>query len=235
MTDVLAVTDATWPAARRHAAGAFTVREGLGGGQRVSAATAEGDWTGADIDAAEARHRALGQVPLFLIRPGEDRLDEALATRGYAVKDPVNLIAAPVAAVAAEAPALMTFAIWPPLAIMNDLWDEGGIGAGRRDVMVRAGGPKTAVLGRIGDRAVGTAFVAVHDGTAMLHALTVSETARRRGLATHMMRTAAKWAQDHGAQRFSVLVTRDNLPANALYASLGMRIVGQYHYRIQRT
>jgi hypothetical protein len=45
------------------------------------------------------------------------------------------------------------------------------------------------------------------------------------------MRTAAHWAQDHGAKRFSVLVTEANTAANALYASLAMEIVGQYHYR----
>lgn len=235
MSDLLGVTDATWPAAQRHIAGAFTVREGLGGGQRVSSATAAGHWTEADIDAAEICQRSLDQVPLFLIRPGEERLDAALAARGYTVKDPVNLIEASVTAVAAEPPALSTFTIWPPLEIMNDLWDEGGIDARRRAVMARAEGKKTSVLGRTGDRAAGTAFVAIHEGTAMLHALAVSETARRQGLATHIMRAAAQWAQDHGAQRFSVLVTRDNLPANRLYASLGMRIVGQYHYRIQRT
>ncbi|MBC7143563.1 MAG: GNAT family N-acetyltransferase, partial [Rhodobacteraceae bacterium] len=53
MTDIFDVAEATWPAAARHKAGAFTVREGRGGGQRVSAATAAPDWTEADIDAAE--------------------------------------------------------------------------------------------------------------------------------------------------------------------------------------
>jgi ribosomal protein S18 acetylase RimI-like enzyme len=46
-----------------------------------------------------------------------------------------------------------------------------------------------------------------------------------------MMRKAAAWAQDHGAKRFLVLVTAANAEANALYSSLGMRIVGHYHYR----
>lgn len=232
MTGFLAASEATWPAAALHPAGAFAVREGRGGGQRVSAATAGGPWTGADIDAAERMQGALGQAPLFMIRPGEEALDAALATRGYRVKDPVDAYECATAALAAEpADPMAGFAIWPPLAIMRDLWEEGGIGAGRIAVMERARDPKTAILGRVSDRASGAAFVAVAGDVAMLHALYILPGLRRQGSAVKIMRTAAHWAQDHGAERFSVLVTQANLAAGALYASLGMAIVGQYHYR----
>lgn len=235
MIDSLALTDATWPAAARHEVGAFVVREGQGGGQRVSSATVSGAWDEADIDRVEACQRGLGQVPLFLIRPGEEALDATLQARGYAIKDPVHLYEAAAHDLAAPTPALSTFAIWPPLAIQRDIWAEDGIGPARIAVMDRARGPKTSILGRVNDRAAGTAFVAIHQGTAMLHALVVVPAERRQGLAAKMMRAAATWSQDHGAKRLGVLVTAANAPANALYASLGMRIVGQYHYRIHRT
>ncbi len=232
MIGFLAVTDATWPAAARHRAGAFIVREGRGGGQRVSAATAEGPWTQADIGAAERMHMALGQTPLFMIRDGEAALDAALAARGYRVKDPVNVHDCAIAALTAgPADPMAGFVIWPPLAIMRDLWAEGGIGPERIAVMERTGGPRTAILGRVSDRASGVAFVAVAGETAVLHALHVAPGLRRQGSAVKIMRTAAHWAQDHGAERFSVLVTEANTAAGALYASLGMEIVGQYHYR----
>lgn len=232
MTDIFAAAEATWPAAAVHDAGAFRVREGRGGGQRVSAATARSLWTEADIDAAERMHEGLGQAPLFMIRPGEEALDAALEARGYRIKDPVNVLAAPVARLTCEAATPMAgFPIWPPLAIMRDLWSEGGIGRERIAVMERAAGPKTAILGRVSDRASGVAFVAVHGETAMLHALYIVPGLRRQGSAVKIMRTAAHWAQDQGAQRFSVLVTAANGPAGALYASLGMEIVGNYHYR----
>lgn len=232
MTDLFAVSEATWPAAARHAAGAFTVREGRGGGQRVSAATADGGWGEADIDLALAKEAALGQRPLFMVRDGEEALDAALAARGYRIKDPVNIYAAEVADLAAEpAPPMAGFTIWPPLAIMRDLWAEGGIGAERVAVMERVAGRKTAILGRSNDRASGAAFVACHGDTAMLHALHIVPDQRRQGSAVKMMRKAAHWAQDQGMSRFSVLVTAANQPANALYASLGMHIVGHYHYR----
>lgn len=232
MSGFFAVTEATWPAAARHPAGAFTVREGKGGGQRVSAATVEGPWAEADIDAAERMQARLGQRPLFLIRPGEEALDAALAARGYQVKDPVNVYDCATATLTAEpAEPMAGFTIWPPLAIMRDLWAEGGIGPERIAVMERAGSPKTAILGRVSDRAAGVAFVAIAGDTAMLHALYIASTLRRQGSAVKIMRTAAHWAQHHGAKRFSVLVTEANSAANALYASLAMEIVGQYHYR----
>ncbi|WP_347312361.1 GNAT family N-acetyltransferase [Defluviimonas sp. SAOS-178_SWC] len=232
MTDLFAVSEATWPAAARHRVGAFIIREGRCGGQRVSAATAEGRWSEADIDAAEAKQAELGQPPLFMIRDGEGALDTALAARGYRTKDPVNVYEGAITTVAAAPVSGMTgFAIWPPLAIMRDIWAEGGIGPERVAVMDRVTGPKTAFLGRVNDRASGAAFVACHGDTAMLHALHIVPDQRRQGSAVKMMRRAALWAQDQGMTRFSVLVTAANQPANALYASLGMRIVGHYHYR----
>ncbi len=231
MTDAFAITDATWPAAAVHRAGAFLVREGQGGGQRVSAAMAAGEWADDDIAAAEALHDKLGQRRLFMIRPEQAALDAALAARGYDIVDPVNIYDCPVGTLRGEIPRLSAFTIWPPLAIMRDIWAEGGIGADRIAVMARTGGPKTAILGRVRDRAAGTAFVAIHGNAAMLHALHVVPDQRRQGSAVNMVRMAASWAQDNGAERFFVLVTKANDAANRLYASLGMRVVGEYHYR----
>ena len=70
------------------------------------------------------------------------------------------------------APERMTsFTHWPPLQIAAELWAEGGIGPARLAVMERVQGPKTVILARAQDRAAGVAFVALHDGMAMLHGL----------------------------------------------------------------
>jgi hypothetical protein len=45
------------------------------------------------------------------------------------------------------------------------------------------------------------------------------------------MREAAFWAQDQGASHLALAVTQGNTGGNALYSSLGMQVVGQYHYR----
>ena len=232
MNAILSLLDATWPAAALSRAGAFTIREGQGGGSRVSAATVEGPFGAGDIEAAEAAQDALGQTNLFMVLGGQQALDDALAARGYRVKDPVVIYAAPTTTLADPAPDPMSaFTIWPPLEIMRDLWAEGGIGPARLAVMDRAVGPKTAIMGRVKDRVAGVAFVAVVENRAMLHALHVAPGLRRQGSAVNIMRAAALWAQDRGATELFLAVTKANEAANALYASLGMRIVENYHYR----
>lgn len=229
---IFAAIDATWPAASIIHSGRFAVREGRGGGGRVSAASLDGPFDQADIAAAEAAHRAFGQLPRFMIRPGEDPLDAALAARGYGVVDPVAAYAIPVALLAGPVPPVTAFAIWPPLQITRDLWSESGIGAERQAVMDRVSTPKTAILGRTDDRCAGAAFVALHQKTAMVHALAILPDLRRRGLARHMMTEAANWAQEAGADTLTLVVTRANVAANALYRSLGMTQTAAYHYRI---
>ncbi len=234
MMDLSAVMDATWPAAQTRRSGPWLLREGQGGGKRVSAATAEGPWQPEDIALAEQAQAALGQPALFRLREGDAALDAELAARGYRLLDPVVAYAAPVAQLASvPVPPICAFPIWPPLAIQNEIWDEGGIGPARRAVMQRVRGARTSFLGRINDRAGGSAFIALHGQTAMLHALHIVPEQRRNRLATHLVHGAAQWAEAQGAVNLSLVVTRDNAPARALYASLGMEIVGEYHYRMK--
>ena len=223
--------DETWPAASLQTVGPWVIREGNGGGQRVTAASAMQGVSGADLDLAENAMRALGQSPLFLIRTTDAALDAALDARGYKFHDPVVAYASPCSALAQALPPMTTFAHWPPMAIAVDLWAQGGIGPGRVAVMQRAKGAKTAILSRVNDRASGVAFVAMSGMTAMLHALEVAPAMRRQGSAHNILRAAAVWAQDQGADTLSLVVTRANEDARRLYASFGMPVVGQYHYR----
>ena len=225
------VMDDTWPAAALQSVGPWVIREGRGGGQRVSAASATAPVSEGDLAFAETAMRDLGQAPLFLIRQSDTALDAALAARGYGVHDPVVAYAADCAALAQLPPPMTTFAHWPPMAIAVDLWAMGGIGPGRLAVMQRVTGAKTAILSRANDRASGAAFVAMSGSTAMLHALEVTPPLRRQGSAHNILRAAAVWAQGQGARMFSLVVTRANEPACRLYASFGMAVVGQYHYR----
>ncbi|MDT8856951.1 GNAT family N-acetyltransferase [Paracoccaceae bacterium Fryx2] len=231
-TELDRVMEATWPAAARWRVGPWTVRDGQGGGKRVSAATADGAWLPADIAGAEAAMQALGQDCLFMIRDGDGDLDAALAARGYRIVDPVVAYAAPCAALAHPAPDPMeAFAHWPPLGIATDLWAAGGIGPARLAVMLRVAGPRTAILARVADRPAGVGFVALAGQTAMLHALEVPPRLRRQGSANIILRASANWALQNGATTLSLVVTAANSAARNLYASLGMQPVGQYHYR----
>lgn len=227
-----AAIDGTWPAKRFFREGPWMLREGDGGGKRVSAATAEGAGAPEDIVTAEEAMKALGQPPLFMLRAGDEALDSALAERGYAIIDPVTIYAcAPETLTDVPIPRVTVFDLWEPLAIMQEIWAAGGIDAARLRVMDRAKGPKTALLSRLDDKPAGVAFVAMHEGTAMVHAVEVLPHQRRKGAAAWMMRGAAFWAQKQGAHTLSVICTDANAGANALYRSLGFSVQGQYHYR----
>jgi len=234
-----AVLDATWPAANMTELGPWTIREGQGGGQRVSATTArehiKAGALAAEITLAEAAMDALGQPRLFMIRAGEEALDAALAERGYAYHDPVQAYIAPVAPLAAERPPRVTALLaWEPLAIMLDIWEAGGIGPGRVAVMHRAPEPKTGLIGRLNDHPAAAGFCAIHDGIAMIHALEVLPHQRNQKMGRYAVREFAHWAEQNGANHISLMVTKANAPACALYSSLGMSIVGEYHYRLKK-
>jgi ribosomal protein S18 acetylase RimI-like enzyme len=226
---LIRVMEATWPASQSWRDGGFTLRDGAGGGKRVSAATLTGDWDQTALDRLE---RQMAE-PLVMIRPEDESLDAALAARGWRIVDPVVAYAAPVDALMADLPPLAAFAHWPPLEIARMIWTEGGTGPARLQVMERVSGPKCSILARQGDRPAGTAFVACDGTEAMLQALEVRPHQRRQGVGKTLLQAAANWAADQGAKRLSLVVTRRNDAARALYDRLGMQVVGQYHYRMK--
>jgi N-acetylglutamate synthase len=235
IADLAPIIAATWPPASHQIVGPFTVPAGAGGGQRVSAARLTDlgatDATEAEIDAALAAQADLGQPPLVMVLDHQTALDARLTARGFALRDKTQGMIAQSASLAAAPPPVTCFATWPPLAIQAEIWAAAGVGPGRLAVMDRVTGPKMSFFGRIDDKPAGTAFAALQDGIAMLHALEIAPDHRRKGLGQIMMRTAADWAQAEGARHFAILVTSENRPALGLYASLGFAAVGTYHYR----
>lgn len=228
------VCEATWPPAARQHLGAWTIREGQGGGQRVSAATEDWPVTEADLGAAEKAMQSLGQERLFQVRDGEDKLDALLEAHGYIVRDPVNIWAADIAKFTADPiPPATAYTMWPPLELVREIWEDGGIGAARQAVMERADCEKTAILVRLGDHPGGAAYVGLHKGVAMMHGIYVLPAQRRQGVGQLLVRAAAKWAQDRGAKVLSLIVTQGNHAANPMYANLGFTLVGHYHYRVR--
>ena len=225
------VCDATWPPALMHQLGPWTLRGGEGGGKRVSAATANMAVNVGDIEQAEAAMHDMGQAALFMVREGDEALDELLERRGYATLDPVVMYSIPVRALTdIVIPRVTTFCIWEPLAIMAEIWAKGGIGPARLNVMARAA-QKTGILARWNEQPAGTAFAAISDGVCMVHAVEILEHQRRQGVGAWMMRQAGFWAAQHGADELAVLCTTANIGANRLYKSLGFCVKGHYHYR----
>lgn len=226
---VFAALEATWPAREVTEQAGWRLRDGAGGGKRVSAASPLD--SSADIEDAEAWMRARGMRALFRLTPTDLVLDDRLEQRGYTLLDPTILYAAQVSDIAEKPPRVSLFDIWPPLAIMREIWAAGGISAPRLSVMARASTPMTGLIARRDDRAAGVAFCAVHQGVAMLHAVEVAPAMRRRGVGRLILRGAAHWAQQQGAEWLALAVTEANTGACALYEGTGMLPVTRYHYR----
>lgn len=228
---LFAALDATWPAARYVWTGPWTLREGLGGGQRVSAATAEGQIDESAIDTAEKGMRDLGQTPLFMIRNDDQALDAWLAQRGYDIVDPVTMYLTPVRALAEGHSTASVTQCWPPLAIQREIWSDAGIGPARIEVMNRVSVTKSALLGRKRDTPGGTVFIATDGDVAMMHALEVLPAERRNGIGRQLLIACASWAASSGANWLALAVVTANAPANTLYRNSGMEPAATYHYR----
>lgn len=226
--DLFAAVDATWPAHAKTELDGWTLREGRGGGQRVSAASGQGD-----IAKAEAAMLALGQDRLFMIRSDQTDLDAELADRGYQIKDPVDLLVGDAAAMSdGFSPKLDAIFTTIPMPILAEIWAAGGIGPGRLNVMQRAICDKTYIMGRLDAHPAAVAYAGASHNICMAHAVEVLTGARRRGVAQRMMQAAAWWGLRQGADLFCVLATQANTGAQSLYRKMGMETVTQYHYRV---
>jgi len=224
--------DGTWPAYALHSAGVWTLREGRGAGQRVSAASTICKARKQDIIQAADLMKKMGQTPLFMVRGEQPELDELLEGFGYKVVDPVDVLMMRTADLAYyEKTALEVVFTKYPLAILAEIWRGGGIDAPRLEVMCRAAEPKTCLFSRYDNHPAGAGFIACHNKIAMVHAVEILEHARRKGVAESMMRGAGWWAMQQGVEWFTCLATSENTPAQRLYRKMGMEVATRYHYR----
>jgi len=231
------VVDATWPAAEKLRQGPFVLRRGAGGGKRASSATLiDAVASVDDIEVAAEAMKEMAQAPLFMIREGDGDLDRTLEGLDYSVLDPVTLFAVPSANLAELDPkGLTAIRTSEPMAVMAEIWAEGGVTSPRLDVMRRVDRAKVCLMGRVDSHPTGVGFIAVDGDIGMVHALEVAKPARRKGLGLQMMGAAAAWALEQGAETFALVVLSENDAACGLYRKIGMVEVGKYHYRIKET
>ena len=229
------VINATWPTMAVEKYEGWNIRNGAGGGKRVSAATLAQSAL-ADIGLAEAAMCRLDQQKLFIVRDGEQVLDMSLEARGYHFIDPVTLyVCENELLVPDKIPIAQSYAIWEPVHAMLEIWTAGGINENQVSLMYRVNGRKTGLLARAADTPAGTAFVAIDGDIAMIHSVEVLKCYRRQGVGKKLMERAAKWAKSHGAKYMSLVTPKQNKAANTLYQSMGMQAAGTYHYRIKDT
>lgn len=227
---LMAALEATWPPAEIVERSGWRLRRGAGGGKRVSAATKLCET--ALVEDAEAAMAAWGQPPLFQMTPDQETFDADLARRGFEPVDPTLIYTAAPSALLDDRPETARIVAGDfRLALMDEIWQAGGVGPARRAVMDRADRPKAYLLARLGDRPAAVAFVAVHGGVAMAHAIETLSRHRRKGAARMLIAAAARVAAEAGAETLALAVTEANAPARALYGALGFAEAARYHYR----
>ena len=235
-SSIFETIDLTWPAEEFLELPEWKLRKSIKGGKRVSAVTAIGKSGIPAIQFVENTLEEWCQDKLFMIKAGENSLDEALKERGYCIVDPTNIwsISAEVLSMQ-QIPPVTAFSIFPPLAIQREIWTANGIDSSRIEIMDRVKTPKTTIFGRINAKPAASAFVAVSNKIAMVHALVVDHKFQRQGMGKHVMQKVGVWAHQQGAESVVVLCTKQNQSANNFYKILGMKVIGEYHYRLFKT
>jgi GNAT superfamily N-acetyltransferase len=215
--------EATWPPLRKWRQGDWWLREGAGGGQRVSASSPAGPGAVAELDQVIASMAA----PLFLLHWGDLPVDQALSARGFVVHDPVlNLAADPLGMAGAA-----VLSAWPAPKPVQALWALGKIGPERLAVMERVEGAKAALWIEDQGEPIAVGFCGTTCDFAGVHAVFVMPDRRGQGLGMALMQGIARWSVDQGARQLALAVTTANIPARHLYARLGMDEIGASHYR----
>lgn len=230
-SDLFQALDATWPPYAFHNYKGWLIREGAGGGQRVSAATLLQNTQHYEISAAEEKMDSIGKNPLFMIHSPHDNLDRKLQTKGYNIVDPVAILVSPIKNLLSHPSTNINqiLRLDKPNTSAKNIWKAGGIDQARLNIMARVTVPKTILAADD----MGVAFAAAYDGIAMVHAVEVAKDHRRKGVANSLMHEAIQFANDQNCQWLAVLTVRANKPANSLYEALGMVEAASYHYRVK--
>ena len=86
LSDFAAAMEATWPPQALHRAGPWAVRQGAGGGKRVSAASPVGDWRADDIVLAEQAQKQIDPTNMTGWASGSDYLRKQAEQKAEALR-----------------------------------------------------------------------------------------------------------------------------------------------------
>ena len=246
--DVVALelaADEAWPAPMRARLGHWVLRSADGWTGRANSALAVGDPDRTLEEAIDAVVRWYGDrgrpaminAPMPLAAPVNSALDE----RGWGTR-PLTLVqTAPLDTVLERTPARPDL---PPVELADHPTDDWYAMVAEHKgtlppaaVRVLTGVPGT-VFAQVRDQ--DGALLAVARGTVTgperwhgVSLVQTAPTARRRGIAAHVVRALAQWAGRHGSARAYLQVEERNTPATALYAELGFRTHHTYLTRVQ--
>lgn len=182
------------------------------------------------IDEIESFYAGRDRPTLVQISPAElhTELDRRLAERGYESHAPTLVLAAEVDAVSDATPIDTTVHSRPP-ADWLALFHRGGYDKAADSILPRVAAPVGFVVAREGDSPVGIGMFAVAESWSGVFCMATAPAARRRGIATGVLRAGARWAAAQGARNLYLQVEKDNAAARAL--GLGSVLSHSYHFR----
>ena len=194
--------------------------------RRANSATAigtPGELPLAEIEAFYASHGP-ARVQVHIGSP----VDAQLATLGFEIEAPVDVMVADVATIVAQAP-ITTDTLVDTKLDDRFAFDErcGAYGA----MLERLGPPARVVTATVDGQPRGVVFAVAERGWCGIFGMFVQPDARRRGIATALLGTIASEAQNVEATRCYLQVEQDNPAAQALYSGLGFTPEYSYHYR----
>ena len=232
--------DRAWPAAEVEPCDGWELRAtGPGIGRRVNsvAALADGTLPLADrIDRAEAFYRARGLPPIFKLTaaalPAD--LEGSLVAAGYRLDAPVSVRTRALPVPLPAGPARLE-------AHPSEEWQQVNAASGEHcgpaprlflELVARIRAP--LAFASVDDRgetaAVGMGVA--QEGWVNVFEIGTHPAHRRRGLARRVLGALLDWGVAQGASRAYLQVMPDNLPALALYESLGFEEAYRYWYRV---
>ena len=228
-----------WPSPRQLVLDGWLLRASGGAVRRANSVNplpgCRGDLR-AMLPLAEAVYGALGQTPLVRLPSLIDGADALLEATGYTAEGRTLTLFADL-----QGPARATGSSAVLTANPNTDWlaararlsavavEEQAIFRTMLDHLLL---PRAFAAVRDEGQVAAIAYAVLCDGLAVVEAVVTDPAQRRRGLGRQVVGGLLDWAAEAGAEGACLQVVADNVPALALYRSLGFtRELSRYHYR----
>lgn len=170
-------------------------------------------------------------------------LDQQLATRGYQLRTPIQVLTTTTEAATRAAARGTAWGVgladrasdvW--LAAFAELDGDDDSADVAEQVVSRIALPACYASVRVDDQIIGVGLVVGGDDEwAGVYCMATHPEYRRRGVGRAVLRAGAGWAVEHGAAGLYLQVADANAAALQVYRSVGFSAAYDYHYRVGRS
>ncbi|MFM2422633.1 MAG: hypothetical protein RL291_1163 [Pseudomonadota bacterium] len=229
-----------WPAVETINIDGWLWRYTGGGSQRANSVSPL-TFIGRDMEAAVAEcewlYRSRRAPVLFqmseIAMPSD--LDELLDSCGYRVREPVTTLTKSITVPKGAIPngvkvSSLPTEDWLGVYLATISADRAKIA---HKILNRVPQPAVFATAYAGGKPISCALGVVHNGVVIAECVATAAAARRQGGARRVMEALEAYGGDHGAKSIGLQAVEANGPAQGLYAGLGYKLLGRYHYRIR--